>query len=224
VRIDTLEHAPLATLFAHAAHPVALPPENARLSPDYPGAARQRVEALRGGVALFLAGPLGDQNPVTSDPPPQGAYTLGARLGDRVAAIADAITPDPDAPLAFATDAFELPPVDVRIRCAGILLGPIFHRSATRLLPDRARLDALRLGPLRLLASPFELGVEVAQALHERQEAPLAVVAHAGAWLGYLLMPDDYAQGGYEACLGFHGPGMAPRFVDEALSVLRRLE
>ena len=31
------------------------------------------------------------------------------------------------------------------------------------------------------------------------------LVAHANDWLGYLLEPDDFASGGYESCLSFHG-------------------
>jgi hypothetical protein len=233
--VDAAGGAPLATVFAYAAHPVVLSAANRSLSPDYPGPARARLESRRGGLAIFLAGPMGDQNPTlpgatlaTDDPdlplPEQlaglGAY--GATLGDRVAEIAGGIEPG-DAALAFHVREWELPPVDVRIGCVGYVLGPLLHATARRSLSRSARIAALRLGPLDLLASPFELGVEVAARLRARHPEALLVAAHANDWLGYLLEPDDWQRGGYETCLAFHGGGLAPRFVDEAAAALAGL-
>ncbi len=233
LRVDAAGGAPIATLFAHAAHPVLLSAANRSLSPDYPGEARRQLESRRGGVAIFLAGPLGDQNPTlpgvtlaTDDPelPLEeqlaGLATYAAILGDRVAEVAERIHPADDPPLALHTREWELPPVDVRIGCVGYVFGPLLHASARRALSRSARISALRLGELRLLASPFELGVEVAQALRARSPGALLVAAHANDWLGYLVQPDDWARGGYETCLSFHGQELAPRFVDEAARAL----
>ena len=38
-----------------------------------------------------------------------------------------------------------------------------------------------------------------------------------------LLEPDDWARGGYETCLAFHGGDLAPRFVEEASAALAGL-
>jgi single-strand selective monofunctional uracil DNA glycosylase len=235
LRVDAAGGAPLATLFAYAAHPVVLSAANRRLSPDYPGAARARVESRRGGLAIFLAGPLGDQNPalpgatLATDevelPLPEQLAALeayGGVLGDRVAEIAGGVDTG-DAALGFEAREWALPPVDVRIGCVGWVLGPLLHATARRSLSRSARIVALRLGPLDLLASPFELGVEVAAHLRERHPGALLVAAHANDWLGYLLEPDDWARGGYETCLGFHGGELAPRFVDEAAAALAGL-
>jgi single-strand selective monofunctional uracil DNA glycosylase len=235
LRVDALDGAPLATVFAYAAHPVLLSAANRSLSPDYPGTARARVESRRGGLAIFLAGPLGDQNPTlpgatlaTDDPdlplPAQlaGLAAYGAALGDRVAGIAGGIEPG-DAALAFHVREWPLPPVDVRIGCVGYLLGPLLHATARRSLSRSAHVVALRLGPLDLLASPFELGVEVAASLRARHPRALLVAVHANDWLGYLLEPADWARGGYETCLSFHGGELAPRFVAEAAAALAGL-
>lgn len=222
----------IATLFAFAAHPTVLSPANLALSPDYPGAARTRIEAGRGGVALFLAGPLGDQKPWLAGEPEwpadverqaETARRLGEALGERVlAARADA---RPGDALAWRARRWPLPPVDVNAACAYYVGAPLLYLAAREFLPEETPIVALRLGPLRLLASPFELGVEVAAALRERAAAggPLLVAAHADDWLGYLLMPEDYDRGGYEACLAYHGRDAAPRFVDAAAAVLAEL-
>jgi neutral ceramidase len=231
LRVDHAGGEPLATLFAFGSHPVALPAENRALSPDYPGSARRQVEGQRGGLALFLAGPLGDQNPslpgsdLFDDAAAlawrvQAAAEVGTRLGDRVVEIADAITPIASPGLAWQRRDFELPRVDVRIGCAGYVLGPVLHRAARRLLSSHAPIDALRLGELLILAAPFELSVDVAREIRTRIGAPVLVVSHANDWLGYLVMPEDFDRGGYETCLSFHGRDLGPRFVAEAVAAL----
>ena len=53
--------------------------------------------------------------------------------------------------------------------------------------PRQSVLAAARSGGLRLLASPYELGVEVAARIRSRVPGPLMLIAHANDWLGYLL-------------------------------------
>jgi hypothetical protein len=229
LRVDGASGAPIATLFSLAAHPTVLGPENLRLSPDYPGAARALIEARRGGVALFVAGPLGDQKPRwggsaagRADPAARelGARELGARLGTLVVEAAELASPAEDAPVGFAEIAYQPPPVDVRAACAGWVLAPLFHFAARTTLSDRTLLAAARLAGLRLLASPFELGVEVAARIRRGAPGPLMLIAHANDWLGYLLEPADFASGGYESCLAFHGEDAALSFAETAVQLL----
>ena len=229
LRVDGASGAPIATLFALAAHPTVMRPVNERLSPDYPGAARALVEARRGGVALFVAGPLGDQKPrlATPDPAPddaaaqeRSARELGERLGRLVVEAAELATPELDAPVGFLEAPFPLPPIDVRDACAGWVFAPLYHLAAVNTFPRQSVLAAARLGGLRLLASPYELGVEVAARIRSRVPGPLMLIAHANDWLGYLLEPDDFAAGGYESCLAFHGERAALPFADAAVQLL----
>ena len=113
--------------------------------------------------------------------------------------------------------------MEVQGRCAWWVGKPLLHLAAHRFLPQAAPIAALRLGDLRILASPFELGVEVAEAIRRRSPRPLLVAAHADAWLGYLLEPEDYDRGGYEPCMAFHGRYLAPLFEEEAGRVLGAL-
>jgi len=231
LRVDGVSGAAIATLFSLAAHPTVLGPENARLSPDYPGAARALVEARRGGVALFVAGPLGDQKPRWAAPGAggedpaarqQGARRLGERLGELVVEAADLASPDEDAPVAYAEIDYQPPPVDVRGACAGWIFAPLFHLAARSMISDHTPLAAARLGGLRLLASPYELGVEVAAKIRSRTPGPVMLIAHANDWLGYLLEPADFAAGGYESCLAFHGDDAALPFAEAAVQLLER--
>ena len=38
--------------------------------------------------------------------------------------------------------------------------------------------------------------------------------------LGYALTPEDYKQGGYEACMSFYGKNTGPFFVDQTLQTI----
>lgn len=61
--VETREGAPLARLFSHAAHAVALGGDNTLISADWPGAARRNIEAASPGVqAMFLQGCCGNIN------------------------------------------------------------------------------------------------------------------------------------------------------------------
>jgi hypothetical protein len=61
--VTTAAGVPLARLFSHAAHAVALGGDNTLISADWPGAARRGIEADEPGVtALFLQGCCGNLN------------------------------------------------------------------------------------------------------------------------------------------------------------------
>ena len=63
VRIDDLEGQPVAVLFSYGCHPVAVGPRCFLGSSDFPGAAREMVEWVMGGTAMFLQGCGGNVNP-----------------------------------------------------------------------------------------------------------------------------------------------------------------
>ena len=54
----------LATLVNYACHPTTLAWDNTLISPDYPGAMRETIEASTGGPCLFLQGASGELGPV----------------------------------------------------------------------------------------------------------------------------------------------------------------
>jgi len=63
VRIDDMEGNPLAILFSYGCHPVSIGPRCHLGSSDFPGAAREIVEGVLGGTAMFLQGCGGNINP-----------------------------------------------------------------------------------------------------------------------------------------------------------------
>jgi hypothetical protein len=159
-------------------------------------------------------------SPVDAAAQQREARALGERLGALVVEAAALASPADDAPVAFVEVAYRPPAIDVRAACAGYLFAPFYYVVARQTLPSESVLAAARLGGLRLLASPYELGVEVAARIRQHVPGPLMLVAHANDWLGYLLEPADFAAGGYESCLAFHGEDAAVSFAERAVQLL----
>ena len=63
IRVDDLDGTPIATLFRYSAHPVSVGSRSMVASADFPGPAREVIEANLGGLALFLQGCGGNINP-----------------------------------------------------------------------------------------------------------------------------------------------------------------
>jgi hypothetical protein len=222
-----------SALFAYGAHPTVLSAASRSYSGDLPGAARRWL-GERGWASVFLPGPLGDQEPrsasAASTAPRAGReraalQELGAALGQAaLAALAD-LHPAAGARVRAAQREFEAPPLQPRRGCLLWWLRPWLGGALQRTLPARAPVAAFQLGDARLIALPAEPTSELASALRARAgDASLVVVSHTDEWLGYALMPADYSRGGYEACLSFHGAGLADWLIERAVETLALLD
>lgn len=94
VRVDQADGRPLAVVAVYACHAVTMGPPSLLISPDWPGAMRDLVEAVTGATVLFLQGAAGNINPkggVRSDP----AHTraVGRRLAPAVVRAWDDAAP-----------------------------------------------------------------------------------------------------------------------------------
>lgn len=75
-----------AVLFAHACHPVVLGNANHEISAEFPGQARRAVEDSAAALAIFVNGACGDINPRVTGGTFADMESLGAELGQAVAA------------------------------------------------------------------------------------------------------------------------------------------
>ena len=109
LRVDDDTGRPVAVLFHHACHPVALGGGNLLLTADYPADARRTVEAMDGRpTAMFLQGCGGNINV-----DPRGSFedarAAGLALGSQAAGIAAGIETGTEATLAVAIEMIALP-------------------------------------------------------------------------------------------------------------------
>ncbi|MCO5168548.1 MAG: neutral/alkaline non-lysosomal ceramidase N-terminal domain-containing protein [Planctomycetes bacterium] len=192
--LDRPDGTPVATLVHYACHPEAVTSSNRLISADFPQALYVTVEAARGGVALFLNGPLGGM--VTTDDGGRRTFEEAARIGAALGDLAlEALAGGHDAPEALALAAASHPiwmPIQNRRyhlgASLGIFAGRPFDRGHTR-----TEVQALRLGPVVLLAAPGEVVPRLGFQLQRLIDAPVALVVSLGNdELGYLLPEDDF--------------------------------
>lgn len=88
MRFDDAEGKPLAILVNYAAHPVTLPGEMLKFSPDYPGHLRNRVESALDTQCVFMQGAAGDMSPNRGELDTKG---YGELLGDHVVELAKSL-------------------------------------------------------------------------------------------------------------------------------------
>ena len=172
LRVDTDPGYPMAVLFCHACHPVALGGDNLLVTADYPADARRTVEGTDGRpTAMFLQG-CGANINVDPRGSFEDARVAGVSLGSEVARVAAGIETVGEAGLAAATETISLPlavpPAEQLVRrlrqqeqafvaaeADGRQPGPLGYLSAERQWLRRA-LDLSR-GPHAVGAQPFEI-------------------------------------------------------------------
>lgn len=185
IRLDAGE-TPLAILFAYACHPTVGGPST-WIGPDYPGPARQVVEAALGGTALFVLGNCGDvRSNLTL---PDGRFNwqttlddvniLGRRLGEAVVTASRAAEP--------------IVPIQVVIRREMRRLRLRDGRFAVE-----AEFQAIRWGQVMFLANPGETFTAVGLEIKRQVGGRLVLASCANGYVGYVPTADAYPHGGYE--------------------------
>lgn len=197
-------------LAGYSAHPTLFGPEERRLRGDWPAALAGRL-----GCPVVV-GALGDASAVAEGSDPQAqADAMAAGLSTALASARPIRVWAPGMPFVLSTASRRLPPSRPHPGFAAAYEVPeaLGALAVRRFAPPSMRAAVLRAGSLDLLFLGAEPGAAVGRRLERALLASGAglarVVAHAGGWAGYVLEPDDYARGGYEATLSFYGPGMA---------------
>jgi hypothetical protein len=242
VRVDSAEGDAIATLFSYSAPPAVLSVANRSVSSDYPRHARRRIEAVHGGVAVFLPGALaghvaarGGLERRRGDVVFETAVAteIGNALGLVIAAALHDIPVDDDGALAARVGEWSPPPLGPEPPCpyAGVaraaLALPFVPGLAQRALGGAGGtavpLVAVSAGTARLLFAPLAPSAGTAARVRERTGEPLFLVSNARAWLGELRAPGEMPSGSTTACLQLFGPRAVERFSDAASGLLGRL-
>jgi neutral ceramidase len=104
---------------------------------------------------------------------------------------------------------------------------PLAQSLVDQFAPPKAQISAIRIGSLAIVGVPGEptsiLGNQIRAAGEKMGFKTVLVCSHVNGWIGYILDPQDYGRGGYEATLSFYGAGEGPKVVDAAVTALRKL-
>lgn len=209
----------------YAAHPVFFGPDELKLRGDWPG----RVMAFPHGGRLLLNGAIGDVSPVADGATPEA----------RAQTMADAL----NAAGASRGTHLQMGHSALRWASAPIVLGkPVPHPTfaaankvpeafaqiaVSKFAPSSAAAYGFRIGKVAVIGvsgePTAELGRRIVRAGKNIGFESVMVVSHVNGWMGYVLTAEDYARGGYEATLAFHGPGAGDALVSGAVECLQEL-
>jgi neutral ceramidase len=108
-------------------------------------------------------------------------------------------------------------------------ISPLLAQLAVKkFAPEEAHLTLVNLGGIVVIGVPGEPTGGVARRLRTTalyEGWPRAItVSHVNGWAGYMLEPEDYSRGGYEAGLHFYGPTLASRLAAAVGKGLHGLE
>ncbi len=204
VRLVARSGSPVAEVVLFPSHATLLGIGNRLLSGDWPGALmRSRKEPV-----LLFQGALGDQSPRMPPNQRPNPEVYARALGVRIDELAYS-RPEPWPELAVATSTAVLPPPEPGAS------PPPLRRIAMNLfydwMPNRARLAAIRLGPLTLLAVPGEPVAEVGRRWRAAAGEGAEVLSLAGDYLGYVETSERMAEAAGETVRTYYGPELAER-------------
>ena len=236
-RVDRLDGRPLAVFVNFTAHPTFMSGRDMLFSGGWPGHLQRTLESLIGDdvVAMYSNGAEGDQSVIARPDSGDSRWERAERYGRDLAIVAwkqwAETETDVDAPLAFSAHTIELPErtwhPDFK-KTGGAEYGlteDLLREMLPRLFPAEVQTVSLRLGDLLVIGVPGEmaasLGLEIKDRARAASGAKHPVIGGlADVWLSYILPPDQYNRGGYEASVSFYGETLGPTVVEGVLQTV----
>jgi neutral ceramidase len=201
----------------YAAHAVLYGASENRPRTDFPG-------FIRGKEGLFLPGAIGDMSPASIGETPEEqvrrfaeAFEGGSWLREPLAPGALAFMRVPLGPLEIVPN----PEFGRLNRVPQSLADAVVRRFA----PGDGYLTLARIGKLALVGVPGEPTAELGRRIRSIGQGlgfrAVLTASHCNGWMGYILAPEDYDRGGYEASLAFHGREFGRKLLEKAEEGLR---
>eukprot|EP00047_Mylnosiga_fluctuans_P005565 m.241238 g.241238 ORF g.241238 m.241238 type:complete len:464 (+) comp13811_c0_seq1:57-1448(+) len=234
IRVDDLSGKPIATVWNFAIHGVCWGPEQMLSNADIMGGASDAIEALIGGVALFINADAGDVDPTgevcDGKPNYKGAPIIAAKVKE----VRDSIKPSPDAQVAGYSEVVHFGPTNMNLtfarfdnctsggpldicticrilKCdANLHLGPAWMEEDPTFGAFRFTVDGTSSLMVTMPGEPLtELGSEVRNATLALGFDTILLAGYSNAHMGYFATADEYDIGGYESQLTLWGVGTA---------------
>ncbi len=232
-RIDRVSGGPLAILVNWTAHPTFTSASDMLFSAEWPGHLQRGLEALIGsGVTVFYYnGAEGDQSPKARPGSGDSSWARTERYGRELAIEAHqvwtTISPQPLAGFSYHLEQIVLPPRTWHpdfMATGGEEYGlseELMRDFLEELAPAETASSSLRLGDLLLVGIPGELAAKPAKdlcdAISTKTGAKYVTVGGlANEWISYILSPEEYLKGGYEASVSFYGATLATVILEGA--------
>lgn len=205
-----------AVIGTFAAHSTTLGADNMKISGDYPGFWAARLEQSAIDYALFMAGSMGSQSPVTMGEGFEKPRYLGEALADSLLKALDKIQMGPMTEFSYVPLRFPLPDYHFRITTNRNLSSYLSRKMMPH--PGTAWLQAFRLGSMVWIATPADFSGEYALQVKNMLAAKgfeSNVTGFNGTYVGYIIPGRYYYLNKYEPkTMGWFGPGMGDYTVE----------
>lgn len=209
------------TWFNYAAHPVNYDAAELRTRTDWPGVVANRFDCV------VTQGALGDVSPAFGEGSPAGKNELFTSTVGRKLALTEFTQLHPE--LTVFDEPYPLPtpvPHPGFAKANGVT-PELAQLVVTRFAPPSGRVTGIRLGKsvwVGLAAEPSaDLGRSMAIAGRNLGYDFVVPIGHVNGWIGYVLTPEDYDRGGYEAQLQLHGRNSGSVLVNQAAKAMKVL-
>jgi hypothetical protein len=233
-RVDRLDGRPLAVFVNFTAHPTFMSGRDMLFSGDWPGHLQRTLEALIGGdvLAMYSNGAEGDQSVVGRPDSGDSRYERAERYGRELGIVAfrqwEQTGTQQGVAFGFRSHTIKLPertwhPAFKETGGAEYgLTEDLLREMLPRLFPAEVDSVSLRVGDLLVLGVPGEMTARLGLEMKDRARAATGarcpvIGGLADVWVSYILPPDEYRKGGYEASVSFYGETLGPTIVEGVL-------
>jgi hypothetical protein len=210
-----------AVIGSFAAHSTTLGDENMEISADYPGYWARKMENTSVDYALFFAGSMGSQSPVSKGEGFDKPKFLGEALADSLNNYLPAVEPAAKTVLFPVTLKLPLPEYHIRLSRHRNL--STFLSKKLMPLPENPCLQAIRLGKTVWITTPSDFSGEYALQIKNQLTAEgfdSNVTSFNGSYLGYIIPGKYFYLDKYEPKeMGWFGPYMG----DYTIDIIRRI-
>ncbi|MBW6535223.1 MAG: hypothetical protein K0B11_09450 [Mariniphaga sp.] len=210
-----------AVIGSFSAHSTTLGDDNMEISADYPGFWARKMENSTVDYALFFAGSMGSQSPVTKGEGFEKAKFLGEALADSL--MNHLKKTKPEEQVVFSQVSLEIPLPKFQIRLT--TNRNLSEFMSKKLMPYTygAWLQAFRIGNMVWITTPADFSGEYAVQLKNALAAKdfqANVTSFNGSYLGYIIPGKYFYLDKYEPkTMGWFGPYMG----DYTMDLIREL-
>ena len=232
-RIDQTTGRPLAVLVTFTAHPTFMSAKQMLFSGGWPGHLQRSLERTIGKNVnvMYYNGAEGDQAPVVRPGSGDDRWKAAERYGQELSQYAHQlwtkVKPKRKVIFGYHSETFELPERRWHpdfMKTGGDEYGlseELLQKMLPVMFPSQTASSCFRLGDLLIIGVPgemaAELGIQIKQHAIRLSGTPHVTVGGlADAWVSYILSPEEYDRGGYEASVSFYGRNLGPRIVEGA--------
>jgi hypothetical protein len=214
----------VALLASYAAHGTIYEEDSVKISGDWPAAWAEKLNCP------VLVGAIGDVSPAPEGTTPEEKIkSMVEKLQGGLEKTPVKVISEEKLFLHFNRCPIELGEVVPHPKFASSFGAPdaLANMIVKKFAPEKAEITAFSIGDVAVVGIPGELcsslGRQVVEAGAKAGFAQTIIVSHANGWIGYILDPEDYDKGGYEATLSFHGREIGLRVVKAAAKALSDL-